>query len=120
MASFMLILGIAAVSMFFITRPLFATNHALPEGLKVSDTIQQRSEVMMALNELEYDYRMNKLSKEDYEAMVLPLQKLAMSWMEGEKQASEQQRKDAEDLRKQLEDEIEQALQKKGKGTNHV
>lgn len=120
MASFMLILGIAAVSMFFITQPLFAKNQALPEGPKASGDAFNRQEALMALNELEYDYRMNKLSKEDYEEMALPYKKLVMEWMKGNQQALEQQQKTGDDLRRKLEDEIEQALQKKVKGTDQV
>lgn len=120
MASFMLILGISAVSMFFITRPLFAGKPALPEDPNVSRHQQDRQEVLMALNELEYDYRMNKLAKEDYETMALPLKKLAAAWLEGDRQTMEQRRKADDQLRKELEDEIEQALQKKVKGMDRV
>ncbi len=120
MASFMLILGITAISMFFITQPLFVKKYPLPKESKASGDTYHRQETMMALNELEYDYRMNKLTKEDYEAMAFPLRKLAAAWMAGDQQAKEHLRKTNDQLRKEVEDEIEQALQKKVKGMDRV
>lgn len=69
----------------------------------------------MALNELEYDYRMNKLSAEDYKAMALPYRKLAMQWLEFDQQSGKQEAEVTDQLRKTLEAEIELSLQKKMK-----
>lgn len=115
MTAILLVFGLAAVSMLVITRPLFNKSLSLWARPHLSIPDQQRSDVLMALNELEYDYRMNKLSAEDYKAMALPYRKLAFQWLEHDQQAGKPQMPVNDQLRKALEDEIELTLQKKMK-----
>ncbi|MCD1261055.1 hypothetical protein B5M42_019815 [Paenibacillus athensensis] len=84
MQTVLLGLAIFAVVMLMVARPLWTRNPAAAPGIAAAASVaeQQRVEAMMTLNELEYDYRMNKLSADDYEKLAAPYRKLAAASLE--------------------------------------
>lgn len=121
MSGFSLVLGVLVVmaSVFLVGYPLIKDEEevkSLDRSLDydAEDSLEKQKEsVFITLGEIEFDYRMKKLSKEDYEKLKAMYKRQAVALLKAEEQELDLiDDGDMEDLEKELEKEIEQEIER--------
>lgn len=109
---------IALLAIVFVVQPLLSKGIDLEQGLVFTEKNQEQklADTLEAWNELEFDYLMNKMAEEDYEAMSRAYKQEAIVQMEKREQEEIQDYNMKQTIRKELEAEVDQALQNRFKG----
>lgn len=79
------LLAVFFTSLYYVAQPLFTYNQE-EEALKKIEEEISRETIFLTLNELEFDYRTNKLSKGDYEKLSGKYKKLAAGLLKKEEE----------------------------------
>ena len=105
-----------AVALFITLMPLFSGKVPFTSGLKKEKPSKEalKEVVFTTLNELELEYQMGKVTKEDYEALKQKHEKEAADLMGIRESAANLESVDDEMMR-QVEKEIEEELAKRKK-----
>lgn len=105
---------LVAVALFITINPLFSGKVPFTSGLKKEklDKEALKEVVFTTLNEIELEYQMGKVTKEDYEVLKKKHEKQAAELMEIRETASNTEEIDDEMMR-QVEKEIQEELAKR-------
>lgn len=108
---------LVAVTLFITINPLFSGKVPFTSGLTKEklDKADLKEVVFTTLNELELEYQMGKVTKEDYEALKRKHEKQAAELMEIREQSSNIEEID-EEMMRQVEKEIQEELEKRKEG----
>lgn len=112
--TFILGMLIVLVALYFIAAPFLSENEPMPAAAIPKDEDgfeKQKESVFTTLNELEFDFRMKKISEDDYRVLKNKYKSQAISVLKSEEDLDtligrKQIRIDAE-MAKKLENEIE-------------
>lgn len=115
----MIFTAVLALScLFLILSPLFKWDSYLTLNLKGQDFLQTRETLLTTLNEIEFEYKMDKISHSDYKNLKKQYESQIAQIMKEEEQQVEKHID--RDLLSEVEREIEATLQsykkKKGEG----
>ncbi|NHM32210.1 DUF3987 domain-containing protein [Neobacillus terrae] len=102
--------------LFLVLSPLFKWDVYLSLGTKTADPSSTKEALLTTLNEIEFEYKMDKISDSDYKVLKKQYESQIASMMKEEEQASPIQAD--KDLLAEVEREIEETMQtyKKKKG----
>jgi len=117
---FPLVLAIIVVvaSVFLIGYPLIKKEErtkSLDRSLDydAEDALERQKEsVFTTLGEIEFDYRMKKLSKEDYEKLRAKYKRQAVALLKAEEEELQVDAQDSAELERELELEIEKEIER--------
>lgn len=102
--------------LFLILSPLFKWDAYLQFGIKSADSASMKEALFTTLNEIEFEYKMDKISENDYKILKGQYESQIAAIMKADEQAAEQQVDKG--LMAEIDHEIEVAMQghKKKKG----
>lgn len=104
------------LTVYWIYRPLFGTSAAKPSVRPKHEQSKKPDQgtIRSTLNEIEFEYRMNKLSAEDYKQLTDQYQALAAQLTKEEQQKAVPKKKrksfKPEELEREIDQEIKEAL----------
>ncbi|WML47556.1 hypothetical protein RCG23_19435 [Neobacillus sp. PS3-34] len=102
--------------LFLILSPLFKWDAYLQFGIKSADSASMKEALFTTLNEIEFEYKMDKISENDYKILKGQYESQIAAIMKADEQAAE--KLVDKGLMAEIENEIEVAMQghKKKKG----
>jgi hypothetical protein len=111
--------ALVLICLFLVLAPFFSWNSYLSFVNKGKDSATNKEVLLSTLNELEFEYRMDKISHSDYKNLKKQYEAQVVSIMKEEEEQLNNQKVD-KDLMAEIESEIEATMksykQEKGEG----
>lgn len=113
LVSVLVVIIMIGVSAFLILRPFLLTDHPAARFDDASnETAVEKETVFSTLNEIEFDYKMNKLSEQDYKTLTARYKAMAARLIrEGETASKTKNSGQAASVRNKLENDIEREIE---------
>ena len=119
MVSMIFTAALVLICLFLVLAPFFSLNSYLSFANKGQDSATNKEVLLSTLNELEFEYKMDKISHADYKNLKKQYEAQVVSIMKDEEEQMTSQAVD-KDLMAEIEREIEASMKsyqnKKGEG----
>ncbi|MDF2788425.1 MAG: hypothetical protein K0S80_1523 [Neobacillus sp.] len=119
MVSMIFTAALVLICLFLVLAPFFSLNSYLSFANKGQDSATNKEVLLSTLNELEFEYKMDKISHADYKNLKKQYEAQVVSIMKDEEEQMTSQTVD-KDLMAEIEREIEASMKsyqnKKGEG----
>ncbi|MEH7009867.1 hypothetical protein V7087_03480 [Neobacillus niacini] len=101
--------ALVLICLFLVLAPFFSWNSYLNFATKGQDSVSNKEVLLSTLNELEFEYKMDKISHADYKNLKKQYESQVVSIMKDEEEQMSTQTVD-KDLMAEIESEIEATM----------